>query len=42
MNDRLELRTVRYGGAMFGKEEIDQVNGVLNNNLLIGWGESFS
>ena len=31
MNDRLEPRTVRYGGAH-----------VLNNNLLIGWGVSFS
>ena len=33
MNDRLEPRTVRYGGAMFGKEEIDQVNGVLTDPM---------
>lgn len=28
-NRRLAPRTVRYGGAMYGQEEIDRVNGVL-------------
>ena len=31
MNDRLEPRTVRYGGAMFGKEEILEVIRFFNN-----------
>ena len=30
MEKRIQSRTVRYGGAMFGQEEIEQVNNVLS------------
>ena len=33
MTKRIEPRTVRYGGAMFGHEEIDQVNAVMNDPM---------
>ena len=33
MTERIEPRIVRYGGAMFGSEEIDQVNGVLSDPM---------
>ena len=32
-NQRLEPREVRYGGAMFGQEEIDEVNAVISNPM---------
>ena len=32
-NQRLEPREVRYGGAMFGQEEIDQVNAVMSDPM---------
>ena len=32
-NERLEPRVVRYGGAMYGQEEKDRVNGVLDDPM---------